>query len=398
MGNLHFDVEYYDKKHEDMLKNCDCKSKMDDIVKNGVRTSFDDFIAYSVFREQKDHDGWRTYSDLKRRAPGRVDKYKDYFDTEGGTVRSKFKGQNNLDIAETEAGGVAASLTIGNSLYDLTEADWTKIDISKKKDLDFQIAGHDDGYAVIESKGTVVSDTSMKQDTVSKAKKSIENKKEVQRNTESAKPNATYIGVIALFPTNNTQNAKCLLLDPPGPNIDMEPAKYRLLARLTFYLTQIRLLSSSQICAVLANRIQAIANTNDWRSLDGLPLLNRNGNKMDIPYSFYTSKTVVGNNLAFGRVFAIGHRKFLYYGLDFKVISQIIGQKFSAITRFKSVISDNLHRVHKVGAIVDKEDVTAYDNSLEGFTPIKHSNKFSMGMEGRFYASSAGRVFGFIEA
>src|SRR5205085_9439157 len=190
-------VNYYDDKHRKLLAQLPRAKQLDQIVQSGFDLPVAEFLAYTIFREQKDHDGWKTYNDLQLKLPSRVAMFNDYFATEEDSIFSKYPQGKDMDNAMTEAAGVGVSLALISDLYGLTEADWAKIPVSEFKDLDFEIAATETEIVEVEAKGAVLKDPSSKQGIYGRAQH-IENKKVVQRQQQNNKN--TLLGVITAIP------------------------------------------------------------------------------------------------------------------------------------------------------------------------------------------------------
>ena len=111
-NTVKFDIECYNAKHKKKLRKLSIKNELDDALANGLEIDDQEFLVYTLFREQKNHPGWRTYAELKAKLPSRQAAYENYFDLSSGTVQSVFIDAADLDNTMTEASGVGAALSV----------------------------------------------------------------------------------------------------------------------------------------------------------------------------------------------------------------------------------------------------------------------------------------------
>lgn len=389
---LKLDIDYYNEEHKQLLANAPFHDALEEAIKNGMEISEEEFEVYTVFREQKQKPGWKSYADLKAKLPPRLAAFSDYFDLSKGTIRSKFEAGPNCDNTQTESAGVGVALAVVSKLYDLTEADWQKIPIQKNiKDLDFEIASDGKEMVEVEAKGTVLNGKDTK-GRISDCKKSIEEKKKAQRKTQDNRNRL--IGIITSFPSTEEQVAKVRILDPPMLEAPENPLKYKLLARLYFYWREIRLISESPFLQALINRIGDISFVSDYESLDDRPLLNLSGEIMPIPISYILSRTVLPGDIAFGEVFQLRSDTFFFYGFDMKIVSLLINQRFDEILNFKSNLPDIIQEISTLTARVREEELEGSQVQPSDFPTAPDKTRVEIPMSGRLSANSAGRVFG----
>ena len=389
---LAFDVEYYNKQHETDLKKTSVAKELEAAVTNGMAVDEEEYKVYTLFREQKSQAGFRNYADLKAKLPSRLTAYEDYFDLSSGTVRSQFIDENHLDNTQTEASGVGAALSLVSDLYGLTEADWEKIPKSQTKDLDFEIASTGTEFVELEAKGTV-EDSRTVTPGISGHKKSIEDKKTEQR-TKQGNSN-TLIGVISTFPHKSGQNTLCRLLDPPVEMPTEDPLKHKLLARLSFYWREMRVVTSSRIVVALANRIQSLSLSRDYTVFDSVPPLDLTGEPFRDPGLIFGTRSVVGDNVAFGEVVPLGDGQFYFYGFDSAIIKMLVQQSHADIVRFRSRLAGT-GITAQIVARVAAEDMGKTSRGKENARPVENTDRFEIVSEGSFVGTQAGRVLGIV--
>lgn len=384
---LKFRVEYYDAEEKRKLSALSCAQKVDAVVTKGLEIPKQDFFAYSMFREQKQESGWRTYDELVKHLPPRIQIFEQYFDLSCREVVSRFKQSDDTDIKLTESAGVGASLALVSYLYGLIEADWEKIPVARVKDLDFEVAATQKEIVEVEAKGAIVSDTLHKTE-ISQRATHIREKKITQRANQNKN---TLIGVIVSFPKQAGQDVVCRLLDPDGEDIEIPPAKYKLLARLRFYYRAIRTISHAHFLIALINRISELEKLRAYEELDQLPLLNIDGEIFNTPASLRISRSTVGDDFAFGEIVPLGNGEFYYYGLVFSIINLLIKQSFSDITNFNvqpTVLGDV-----RIVASIRKSELTAFGLDKRELREIEGSY-YRLSMHGNLSVTSSGRVIG----
>jgi hypothetical protein len=315
-----------------------------------------------------------------------------YFDFSKGSITSRFEG-DDTSKAQTEAVGVGASLSLMSNLLDLTEADWEKIPASNIKDMDFSIASTGSSMVEVESKGTTTS-------ILSGFKKSIEDKKKAARERQRKKKNKSELfGVITRLPTSPKEKAKCYLLDPPATTDTDDPSKHKLLARLTYYGRELRMLLGSQFLIGLANRIQDIERIRDYEALNAVSLINSLGDTYTIPLIAFQRRSVNTSHSFFGEVFPLDQiaGTWFYYGFDAVVMQLMIDQNFSAIRSFKSDLPDNLPDQSTILCRPILDDLRFMGMDPEYGNKTSDPNRREFRMKGKLEATDAGRVFGILK-
>ena len=127
-----FKVEYYNDEHKRLLEKYSCSDEIRRVINDGLKVTEEEFFSYALFREQKNHDGWQTYQDLKTKIPNRLLIFKEYYSVDNGLLCSRFNLANDRENHLTESIGVGAGLVLISQLYGLTEADWERIPVSKE--------------------------------------------------------------------------------------------------------------------------------------------------------------------------------------------------------------------------------------------------------------------------
>lgn len=342
---IHVEVRYYDATHQQLIASQPYAAAAQQLVSTGALLSEQELLINSLFVEHKnDVIGWRTYSELAQKAPGRIEQFRDYFDLSNGTIRSNFSDGHATDKNMTERVGVGTTLSVANRIFGLHEADWARIrESTAEKTLDFHMASDGQRLIHVESKGAIVHNVLNKTGSIPHHKGSILAKKAVAQHPAGANSPALLLGLIAAIPTSLDERAVCWLVDPPrGPSPE-DARKYKLLARMTFYLRLLQPLTSSALLIALADRIEAIYASRDYTSLDGTPLRSANQTTFSRLPALFRNKTVVELNhgkrdgRAFGRAFEVGDEDIAYIGVDSDVYRMLAGQRFTEILEYSSV-------------------------------------------------------------
>ena len=326
-----FRAEYYNEEHKRLLERYSCYDAIEKIVTNGFTVPEEEFHCYALFREQKRYEGWRTYQELKSKIPNRLSNFKEYFSANDGLICSNFGQADDRDSHLTESIGIGGGLSLVSKLYDLTEADWEKIPVSNKKDLDFEIASNGKEFIEVEVKGAVVKNINRKSEVSGRAGE-IEQKKIEKAKRTNFK--SSRIGVIVSVSDVCGEMPICRILDPEGDKYDMSPEKYRLLARLSYYYRELRTLGRFSVLSGLTNKIRDISYSFDYKYLDGLALFGVNNEKVNAPFSAMNSKSTAGD-FGFGEVIELTNGQYYFYGMMYDVFDMLIDQKFEIINSYK---------------------------------------------------------------
>jgi hypothetical protein len=393
---LHIDVDHYDSSHAAILGQAPFGRQLQSLVNSGFDVPRDEFMAYMLFREQRRAlPGWSTYRDMKRRLASRYTHIVENLDFTHGTVRSMFSGQNQTDTAIVDGCGIAGGLTLVNRLFGLHEADWQQIPVSDRPDLDYELASTGSGYVEIECKGRVVNTTGLA--PLSSAKADIENKKREQRQNQG---NAhVLLGVITAVPYGLNTNTCCRVLDPEPEAIEAGPARHRLLARLYFYLNNLRMLSDSQLMVALRNRLEVLKVARDYKQFDGMKFRKTSGEPFNIHANSFSTQTVIPQLSVVGRVVPIDAERFLFCGFDIGVFNVIARQDFGTIVEYAySPDRSRFREEQTVTGIVDYDDLYRLSGMPPGDYPQHHElRKARVQLHGRLCPMPSGRVVGVLK-
>ena len=372
------EVSFYNKRHKDLLKaNSPKYDKIEEITESGL-TLDEDLWIYCLFREQKNRDGFRTYNDFKLRLARRIQYLEDYLDLKSNTITAID------DIPEkpiSEYVGVGGALKLISEVHGLIEADWEIIPESQTKDLDFFIASDGNNIIEVECKGTLnrASRSSMKRD--------IEEKKEVQRNKE--KNNHILYGVITSFYSDKNKKAQIDILDPDPFFLYEDPFKVKLINRLKYYLFHFNIFTKSHFLISLSERINILREINDYKSLDGIPLVNRYGEAFEIPSSLNWKKHFKDHDSILGDITPIDKESYLFYGVDVSIVEKLISQNYDEIMGYKDYAKTTLLSTEI--KVVPKDYILYEKSFLAEKTPELVS------LQGKISRNSAGRISGLMK-
>lgn len=377
---IHVDVQYYDQAQHDLISSQGFAAQVAAVVSSGIHITEQELVAHSLFVEQKDLRGWRTFKELVAKLPFRLQQFRDYFDTSGGTIRSHFSGSHFADSGMTERVGVGSSLSVANRIFGLNEADWARIPASSQhKTLDFLIASTGSSFVELEAKGSVVNSVAVKGNSVSHHKSDIIAKKKhaVAASTVGTAPNAR-LGVIAAIPTSAQERAVCWLVDPPS-DLTGDPRKYKLLARMNYYLRILRPLTTSTLLTALADRIEALGAISDYEALDGVPLQSANQTRFQRHPRLFRNKTVVrlgtatSHEDAFGRAIPLRDARIAYVGIDSDVYRMLASQKFSEVLSYECPYATNDVETRTFDAVLPVGRILAGEGPANRWTRVRVS-------------------------
>lgn len=353
MEMIDVSVKYYNKTEENLFLKYPNLIELKQLTDKVVSIKKSDLLSYMIFTEQKDIAGFATFLELNNRVEKRLGDIDDYLTFTNRSVQSKFIGacmDNNL----TERLGVGLGLSVLNQLHNLTEADWKRIPEVPGprgfKTLDFEISLASDGasYISVENKGSTVEDNLRKPSNISHHYSSIKNKK-ISINITTTSHLSLHYGTIGVLDNKKDSIARVWLVDPPSTEIRMDPYKYKLLARLHYYLDEFRNIGiRKRILDALENRITEISNRQDYLSLNNIPLLERIRDSENFYIDNRNSFVAIDTNEAFGKFFTIQIKQnpFLFIlAYPKSIIKAIVRQNFNEIIKFNynpSFLNENI--------------------------------------------------------
>lgn len=289
---IRINVDYYDDKNRKLFSKYPNVKDIDRVVCNSAEVEEAEFMTYMLFKEKMDKPHFRNYRELAQNATERIHEYDHYLNF-SNTVRARFEPiymHNRNDI--TEKVGIAGSLCVANRIHGLTEADWEKIPEKKEKTTDYYLASDSHNFIIVEAKGSTSENNLNKNDSVYSHKSTINLQKTAERERHGPQ-NGLYYGMITVIDNREDSIAQCWLVDPEPPEIYEEPLKYRLLSRLFFYWRNLRVITPhSHILSNLINRIQVL-NYIPHKDLDSIPLLNRNGEPIEIHPNTFSRNSII---------------------------------------------------------------------------------------------------------
>lgn len=335
MTNIKIFFEDYNRKERQLLNKNYPKAYRKIYPKlNQVKGySFEDFKTYSVFRQQQERKGFKSFTELSLKS-FKWDLISDFFIYKNENLNSIQGLIPTNNVPETL--GVATSLTIASDIYGLTQADWQNIPIPKKgsgPDFDFKISSNGSHFVVLESKGSIVHDNS-KSSSVSIHKHKIKKKKNDAK-FKIKYPGDVCFGIIAA--ADPTHTLKAWITDPDMPEINISPQKVKLIKRLTYYYHILRTISPRSFLTItLGNRIKEIQVVDNYESLSQIPLLGYNENPIEVYDGFITSKTHDIDNQIIGKVFTRENDIYVV-GVNVDILKSIASMNFNEINNYKKI-------------------------------------------------------------
>jgi hypothetical protein len=403
MSQIKLSVDFYNEQEKQLFGSYPNSSQINSLVENPVNIQKNEFLSYMMFTEQRNAEGFQTYGELNNRITKRLGDIEDYLSFNNNSVQAKFIG-NNMDLNLTERIGVGLGLCTINKLHGLNESDWQRIPTISGRNglptLDFElpIASTGSNFIQIENKGTTQENNNNKTSSVSNHYASIKSKKESVRNTIAPQNNLCY-GTIGVLDNQSNSLAKIWLVDPPSKYLDIEPAKYKLLARLSFYLEEFQNIGvNKKLIKILENRINEIIEETNYQKLDNKPL--------DYYYNYprfilmeNKSFVIVDHNEALGRVFFIKQKGELYpfiYALPKAIFKLILKQDFEKILDYKynpDFINDSLN----ISMRLSQKDFENYEIPKNvKFVQNESKKIYEATYFGKISHSESGRIFGLL--
>lgn len=349
MQQINLSVEYYNPAQQTLFQGFPNAATLNSLVQNGMTISKDEFLAYMMFTEQMDRNGFRTYNDLQARIQNRLGDIDDFLSFNNGSVQARIIGNHMMQVGFTERIGVALGLCVINGIHGLTTADWKKIPtapgINGHPTFDFEIliASTGTNFIQAENKGSTITDNSQQNISVRAQYAGIERKKEYVRKEEANRLIPIYqnlfYGTIGVLDKRPISTAKVWLVDPPAIDIEMNPEKYKLLARLYYYLDEFRNIGvKEKITESLETRIKLIEEAKDYLEFDNKQLDNSLP-KQGAFYLYMDKKmfAAVDTNEAFGRIFIAENKlgNFAYLiAFPMAIMRYIVKQDFKSILNY----------------------------------------------------------------
>ncbi len=386
-------ISFYDTDQRDLIeKHFPQDFALLEPLEDGfIKVPLEDFQTYSFFKHQTDADGYRTFLDLSK-VSHNWSEYFLYFKYDPSTenLTNIYPGRiDGTNIPETL--GIAGGLSVASSIHGLTQADWHNIGIKKHKDFDFRrLACINDRYINVEAKGTINEDNAKKSPAVSNHKKLILGKKSDPKfSTKYDYTQDSCLGIITVADRKNSLQS--WIVDPIFDVQNIQPRKLKLIKRLNFYYSILRLISKrSYITIVLANRIKILEQVTDFESLSKIPLMNSNFDKLSLSSSFINSRASNGDKSVIGKSIIIKKNELFFIGIHINFINTIISQNTEEILELSNKSNTSIQVINcRIKNTRDLEDVLRRNNISSESTKNDDSYlNFSVNMT--LIANSAG--------
>jgi hypothetical protein len=394
---LRLPVAYWSEKDRIGIARLEAATALEDIVKNGFECSYGDFLSYAVFYEQSNDPGFITRDELQRHLEAVEGSFRLHYGAKNGTIRGVREHDSDSRKKETEVAAVGVTLAIASTAYGLQHADWQHIkETAEEKTLDYRVASNGSRYIEIEAKGRRVAD-SLKRAGLYDAAADIRKKKAAQLCQErrekarqtGGKAIATIpvdrFGVVCAMSGGDGEEARCWLVDPPAEGFEVDPLRYRVLARLTYYWKAISAISRSQFCLALRDRIDFVRYAENWKALDKQPLQGRDGEPLSFPFSFEHTKVRPNGMAVFGDLIPLGRNWYFFYGFNDDLVHVLLRQQIDEIVSYQ-----NSQERETQG----KEVVLVRQRLTEESEGQRERRQPSRRVAAKLYASPDGRVFG----
>lgn len=334
-AKLKVDLAYYTQKEKKLLSkgvyvSVDLVKKVKEFQRQG-EIALADFLNYFLIH-RAENPLYATYADREKLLSKAILILEDVVTTHNTVNWQPGSGDLQKWVGES------VSLSVVGSLFGLTAADWNTIPVMQISGFDFErvFTGITIGNEVIqvEAKGSFVNDNTIKQSAIYTHAKKIRTKKKniLAAGSTYSHPAAIRLGVIASI--DQTGNARCFLLDPPGDELEGELHRHKIASRLEHLSFILWLLAPrAHLPRVLADR------ATKWRAINNQEpkgsLTHRNG------YAF-TPANYVETYLARGKIwlkeqdvvgqlFQIDEKQKIFIGVQGDVVRAAIKQDIYAI-------------------------------------------------------------------
>jgi hypothetical protein len=405
-NQLKISVDFYNDTEKALFQKYDNASEINKIIGENTEISKDEFEAYMMFTKQMEVVGYRTYDELKSHISEELGNLEDFISFENNSVKAMHPSAIMNQIDYTEKIGVALGLCLINKIHALSQADWKKIPESTKEktlDYDFQIASDGVKFIKVENKGCVVENNTLK-GSINTKRNDIKEKKVTARakDTISGSPDLKnlYYGVIGVLDNRNDSKAKVWLIDPPTFEVDIDPKKYKLLARLHYYLDEFKNIGvKKSITKALEERLKLISNSEDYMQYNNKPLLDKFYSSGFVKYMQDKYITLVDTNEAFGKSFIVNHGKSTYcyiIAMPKALMRIIVNQNFEEILYYSynpEFISDKIQVKVRVSQEM-KNEFKSVENLKFVYNERTKMNEAVF--HGKVSHTTDGRVFGML--
>jgi len=339
-------VSYYNDNHQRLLEAFPSAAAISKIVENPIEIATSDFLAYALFYMQDSkRPQYHNFDACARRIAKAAAIFDDEIEHNGISLQLPHGAPDPSNNA-IERMGEAVGLSVMGHIYNVHQADWTKIGIdNRSKSLDFLRTASDGSYFLeLETKGSANDDNVRKSDSVTHMRQHIEEKKIVQRgneNPESAS-NKLRFGTISVIDARHESVVRCWLLDPPNDPNSSSPRSFRLMQRMQFLSYWISLVSPvSRLSSTLATRSADIRLLADPFELSGSALRNGNGEPFQFSTlsgtsysSFFATRSRVDNDLGGGVLAQWNDNALLFLGIRPDLVDLVVNQEFDAILSY----------------------------------------------------------------
>lgn len=396
------DVDFYDEDEKQFFQtNYQHEYQLFLNAGNKINIPIEDFKTYFLFRHQ--FEGQKEiYAKFSQELFRKWPYFEDYFEYDDTNEKfiSTRSAEGNTEIPESL--GVAGALTVASKvLLGATQADWRKIPVLRTKDFDFKhLAACNGKYIEVEAKGCITDNNTLKSSSISNHRRSIKDKK-ADSSFKEKYNTATdcFFGVITC--ADNINNLKAYIVDPPAATVNIDPIKYRVLARLYYYHDFIHFISNrSYVSIVLANRLRDLEKIDGIDKLNRQPLINSSFKKLDISESFINTRSsaTIGDNIYLGKCEMEGISLFndsfkvAFIGIHIHIYSILIDQNFDNILSYKHLASTEHDTKVRCRIREDKSNPTVKNafNSLnisarEGYYDFLATSTLTIASSGLIY-------------
>lgn len=338
-GHVEVAVEYYNDEEQHAFTSGRYPDKIKDVAGSRIQVPIAEFLTYYLFDDKEHAAHPPTIEELRAKISTADQELSKWVEWDGASLRVRDEWRT-MNIAVTKKMGDAVALAVANRIHGLSDADWSYIEKSKVKTMDWHFASDGVNHIEVEAKGCFVDDAANLTGLYD-AKQHIKEKKKAALEPGYHRPAALRYGTILAIDQNPDSVMHCRLVDPEGSSIQRDPRATRLIHRLRWAASLVATITSrSPFTVAINNRLAALEDLDNPFALAERPLVKGDGSPFNVapkpgnsgsPFFMYRS-TVNGSDYG-GIVFPYDPGHLMFLGLHERWLSAVADQDFEQILR-----------------------------------------------------------------
>lgn len=408
-GSIRVDVGYYSQKDQENLLRYPTAEGVRRVVATPLEIPTAEFLSYYLFHRKRLGTGdYRDLQRIKDRLDSAIAQLDGCVRWNGISLVRPREATGSLHEV-SEHLGEAVGLAVVRRIHDLelTEADWALIPENSGPtaipSLDFSFASDGRQLIEVETKGSTVHDNRMKPSAVHQHRSSIRRKKsglERVETTSQMGPKPLRYGTIVALDGREDGILRCWLTDPPAEETLLLPRAVRLLRRLAFLESWLRLVHPrSDLAVAVTNRNAALRALQDPFQLDGVRLLMRDGRTFagDGEFeelNFFGTRSRVVDGSAGGRVLVLNSKRLAFLGIRADLVELSYEQDFEHLLRW-NFEPGSLEKTVEVVMTERQVKNSVLPSRIKDLASDRGYARFEL--SGQLHYSPAGLVFGVLE-